>query len=293
MSNCCVVWPNPAPERTAIGGADLNGREKLIVRSIHAGRTMRTLAASLGIVISLGLGLQGEALGQTPTATPPASPTATPSANPSGPRNQLPGFAGPKSDDTVLLLPVDVELFSLSAGGVAEPKADWTAAAQQHMKAAIAARKTQLRLKSLSLDEASADEFGEQIGLHAAVAQSIALHHAGGGVWALPTKSGQLLWSFGDAMKPLRDKTGARYGLFVWVRDSYASAERKAAMVAMALLGVGISGGVQIGYASLVDLDSGDVVWFNRLGRGSGDLREAEPARESIEALLAGFPAAR
>jgi hypothetical protein len=94
-------------------------------------------------------------------------------------------------------------------------------------------------------------------------------------------------------MQPLQARSGARYGLFVWVRDSYATAERKAAMVALALLGVGVSGGVQTGYASLVDLQTGRVVWFNRLARATGDLREAAAAKESIEALLSNFPAPR
>jgi hypothetical protein len=74
------------------------------------------------------------------------------------------------------------------------------------------------------------------------------------------------------------------------VRDSYASGERVAAMVVGALLGVGLSGGAQVGYASLVDLANGQIVWFNRLSRASGDLRDPERARESAEALLAGFP---
>jgi hypothetical protein len=208
-------------------------------------------------------------------------------------KNIAPGFGGLSKADTVLVLPVDVELFSLSAGGVAEPKADWTAAAKDHMKAAVAARKKALGVTSQEASEAVADEFAEQVGLHAAVAGSIALHHSAGGVWALPTKADQLNWTFGDAMQGLGAKTGARYGLFLWVRDSYASAERKAAMVALALLGVGITGGIQVGYASLVDLQTGQVIWFNRLARGSGDLREAASARESIDALLAGFPAVR
>lgn len=94
-------------------------------------------------------------------------------------------------------------------------------------------------------------------------------------------------------MAPVRAKTGADYALFVWVRDSYASAERKAAMIAMALLGVGISGGAQVGYASLVDLRDGRVVWFNDLRRGHGDLREMESAIETAEALLKGFPSGK
>ncbi|HWK83320.1 MAG TPA: hypothetical protein VNS61_06240, partial [Caldimonas sp.] len=61
-------------------------------------------------------------------------------------------------------------------------------------------------------------------------------------------------------------------------------------MVAMALLGVGLRGGTQTGYASLVDLQTGRVLWFNRLARARGDLREGEAAAESIDSLLSGFP---
>jgi hypothetical protein len=208
-------------------------------------------------------------------------------------KNLAPGFTQLAKEAKVVLMPVDVELFSLSAGGVPEPKADWTAAALQHMKEAMGVKTRKMGVNTSPMDEAAADEFAEQVGLHAAVARSIALHHSLGGPWQLPTKEGRLDWTFGDAMKPLQAKTGARYALFVWVRDSYASAERKAAMVAMALLGIGLTGGAQVGYASLVDLETGQVLWFNRLARGSGDLREAVPAAESIDALLAGFPAAQ
>lgn len=205
-------------------------------------------------------------------------------------KHLAPGFTQLPKASEVVVMPVDVELFSMSAGGVNEPRADWTAAAQGFMKAALAKKTGTLGLKTLQLEERDADEFGELMSLHAAVARSIALHHSMGGVWALPTKGGRLDWSFDEAMKPLQERTHARYGLFVWVRDSYASAERKAAMFAMALLGVGLAGGAQVGYASLVDLDSGKVLWFNQLARASGDLREAVPAAESIDELLRGFP---
>jgi hypothetical protein len=61
-------------------------------------------------------------------------------------------------------------------------------------------------------------------------------------------------------------------------------------MVIGALLGVGMSGGAQVGYASLVDLSTGQIVWFNRLSRAYGDLRDAQKAVESAQALLAEFP---
>ena len=57
----------------------------------------------------------------------------------------------------------------------------------------------------------------------------------------------------GDAVRPLKARTGADYALFTWIRDSYASNERKATIVAMALLGSLMLGGEQVGYASLVE----------------------------------------
>lgn len=209
-------------------------------------------------------------------------------------KHLAPGFTTLPKSAKVVIMPVDVELFSLSAGGVGEPKADWTAAAHDHMKTALAAKTARIGLVADRMDETAADEFGEQVGLQAAVARSIALHHGVGGVWSLPTKEGRLDWTFGDTMKPIADKTGAQYGLFIWVRDSYASAERKAAMAAIAILSLGrvvLGTGVQNGYASLVDLRTGQVVWFNRLFSTTGDLREAKPAADSVDALLAGFPA--
>lgn len=205
-------------------------------------------------------------------------------------RQLAPGFSGLPPNAKVLVAPLDVELYSISAGGIPEPRADWTTTALTNMKKELGRLRARYQGETVELDERSADDFGELLSLHAAVARSISIHHVSGGAMALPTKGGQLDWSFGDAMKPLQEKTGARYALFVWVRDSYASGERVAAMALAAVLGVGLGGGFQQGYASLVDLESGRVLWFNRLARASGDLREPEKAAETVDALLAGFP---
>lgn len=206
-------------------------------------------------------------------------------------KNLAAGFTHLPRDATVVVMPADIELFSISGGGVLEPKADWTEAAARHFRAGVLAFNQKLGLRTVELSEDQADELAEVNTLHAAVAQAIAMHHFGS--LALPTKEGRLDWSLADAVQPVKKTTGARYALFSWVRDSYASAERKAAMIGLALLGVGIGGGSQVGYASLVDLDTGQVVWFNRMIRVSGDLREAEPAAESVNALLAEFPIAQ
>ena len=206
-------------------------------------------------------------------------------------KHLAPGFASLPKSATVALMPADIELFSISGGGVFEPKADWTEAGSRHFKAALLAKKQRLGLRTVELAEKDADELAEVNALHAAVAGAIALHHFG--PLGLPTKDGKLDWSLAEAVAPVKKATGADYALFSWVRDSYASGERTAAIIGMALLGVGMPGGQQIGYASLVDLNTGQVVWFNRLARQRGDLREAEPAAETVEALLSEFPVAK
>ena len=175
---------------------------------------------------------------------------------------------------------------------MSEPRADWTEAAQRHFRAALAARRAGFGVPPRDLSARDLDELGELNVLHGAVAEAIFVHHFLGDSWRLPTKKGALDWSLGDAVEPLRRKSGADYALFLWIRDSYASAERKAAMIAMAFLGVGLTGGAQVGYASLVNLKDGQVVWFNALNRASGDLREAKAAEETVQVLLRNFPRA-
>jgi hypothetical protein len=206
--------------------------------------------------------------------------------------NLAPGFSSRSKASRMVIVPVDVELFSISGGGVAEPKADWTQSAVANIDAVLAARKDSLGTGVERLLEKDMDDLTDLNALHAAVARSVFLHHSPG-LLKLPTKNNLMDWSMGDSVKPLKDKTGADYALFMWIRDSYATAERKAAMVVMALFRVGVPGGAQTGYASLVDLNSGRVVWFNSLLRASGDLRDPASATETIDTLLKGFPVSR
>jgi hypothetical protein len=205
-------------------------------------------------------------------------------------KNRAPGFEAIPKASTIAVMPVDIELFEISAGGVIEPRADWTEAASRHFRAALERKKRTLGVRTVELGEKDADEVAEINALHAAVARSISLHHFGPGFLNLPTKEGRLDWSLGEPVREIRRRTGADYALFTWIRDSYASGERIATMIVFALLGVGLGGGAQVGYASLVDLDTGQVLWFNRLLRATGDLREADKAAETVEALLADFP---
>jgi hypothetical protein len=223
------------------------------------------------------------------SAAVPAQEAGPPPAEKADPRHLAPGFQARPAHSRLLIMPAEMELFSISAGGVEEPKADWTEAAQRHFKAALAQRRDKLGSNAVELGDAQLDEFAELHALHRAVAEAVFMHHSRR-TRKLPTKNGRLDWSLGEAVRPLKAKTGADYALFTWIRDSYASNERKATMLALALLGAISTGGTQSGYASLVDLDTGRIVWFNDLDRMSGDLREQAAALETVDTLLKGFP---
>ncbi len=79
--------------------------------------------------------------------------------------------------------------------------------------------------------------------------------------------------------------------MLVLVGDRFASTGGVATIIfALLLTGGRMQGGVQLGFSSLVDLNTGEVVWFNRLIRGAGDLRTPAGANETVGVLLSNFP---
>jgi hypothetical protein len=194
----------------------------------------------------------------------------------------------------ILLMPLNVELSEMSAAGMLEPKADWTTAANKYMLEALRAEnaKRSVQMVEFNEDKAPADKRDDLLQLsklHGAVGQSIMVHQYLQPM-ALPTKEGKFDWSLGPSTQALRDVYGADYALFVYVRDSYTSAGRAAMILVAAVFRVHLAGGSQVGFASLVDLNTGNVVWFNRLARAAGDLRTEAAAQETVQTLIAGLP---
>jgi hypothetical protein len=198
---------------------------------------------------------------------------------------------------SILLMPMDVELSALTAGGILEPNAEWTANARQFILQAIKDKFAPRNIALLSKEStetiplnADEDKLRTQlIKLHEVVGRSILVHQYMEPL-RLPNKKGKLDWTLGEEAGFLKEKFGADYALFVYVRDSYVTAGRVAMMFVAAAFGYSMPGGAQVGFASLVDLNTGQVVWFNRLLRGTGDLRNREEAVESVTVLLADFP---
>jgi len=200
-----------------------------------------------------------------------------------------------KIEGSVVMIEPDIELSEVLAGGVQEPRQAWSEAARRLYPQAVKNRISNGRVKQLpdfmipkDLDPSS--RLGQVIRLNYAVASSILISTAPGG--QLATKKGkQLDWSFGPGVEEIRKQTGADYALFTYVRDSYTSGGQAALrVIGFLLLGGDIGGGQQIGVTTLVDLRTGQVVWFNFLAKQSGDLRDEEGAANTAQSMLKGFP---
>lgn len=194
----------------------------------------------------------------------------------------------------VLLFEPDVQLSLVTAAGLHEPHAEWTEAGRQNVLAALDGFMRERNASLIPYREPrnnpdEAHRHNQIMKMHQAVGVSI-LNHKYNQTLALPGKAERFDWTLGPDTRMLKEEFGADYALFVFIRDSYASAGRVAVMVVGAMFGVGMQGGIQFGFASLVDLDSGEVVWFNRLVSETGDLRTPEPARQAVENLLTDVP---
>jgi hypothetical protein len=188
----------------------------------------------------------------------------------------------------VVLMDPNVRLSELEAGGSLTPRADWTATAKGFIASDIRRALASDNIELVESGPLSDVHLAQLAKLHDAVGKAILLHLYLGA--KLPTKGSALDYTLGPGVTDLRSKFGADYALFTYVEDSYTTAGRAFLMILGAAAGIGISGGQQVGFCSLVDLRTGNVVWFNLLSSMSGDLRTEKPAQDTVNNLLKGLP---
>jgi hypothetical protein len=199
----------------------------------------------------------------------------------------------PKAGSRVLLVEPDVQLSMLTVAGLPEPKADWTASGRGNIQAELESRMgaNNHPFSKVRPDDAMEGKVGQLLRLHEAVGLSVIMFNYSG--FSLPTKptTGPFDWTLGEGAQTLGQTYNADYALFVYARGSFSSAGRKVAMVGAAMLGVGIAPASQQAFASLVDLKTGQVVWFNMATAGAdADMRSPEGAKNLVAALLKGAP---
>jgi len=213
-------------------------------------------------------------------------------------------FTPPQGDYRLLVLRPDVTVGSLTTGGMVEPRADWTEQARSNIIAALRAQQA-ARGGKLTIVEhrnelpgVAEQELADVERLNFVVDESIVEHKYLGDY--LPTKRRTGLdWTLGEDAVRLGQKGGYDYALFLHAEDEVASRGR----IALGVIGLAgcivgfcapnVGGAEQLDYASLVDLRTGDVVWFNVVDAASqvpgikfGDLRTPEGAAQMVERLL-------
>jgi hypothetical protein len=213
-------------------------------------------------------------------------------------------FTPPAGDHKLLVLRPDVTVGSITTGGMVEPRADWTEQARRSIIEALKAQQAGRGGKLTIVEHrnevpgVTAQELADMERLNFVVDQSIVLHKYLGEY--LPTKRGKGLdWTLGQDAVKLGQKSGYDYALFLHAEDQVASGGR----IALGILGLAgcfigfcapnVGGQQQLDYASLVDLKTGEVVWFNVVQAGSqipgikfGDLRTPQGAAQMVDRLL-------
>ncbi|MGE5063631.1 MAG: hypothetical protein ACM3IG_06160 [Myxococcales bacterium] len=213
-------------------------------------------------------------------------------------------FTPPEGDYKLLVLRPDVTVGSLTTGGMTEPRADWTDEARTNIVAALKAQQAARGGKVTIIEHRnevpgiSTQELADVERLNFVVDESIVQHKYLGDY--LPTKYKKGLdWTLGVDAVELGQKTGYDYALFLHAEDQVASTGR----IALGVLGLAgcfvgfcapnVGGAEQLDYASLVDLKTGEVVWFNVVDAASqvpgikfGDLRTPAGAAQMVERLL-------
>lgn len=200
-------------------------------------------------------------------------------------------FTAPPAGSRIVVMTPDVQLGVLTAAGLQEPREDWSRSARDGLARALAAQIQREGHTGSTLDPTTAMEgrVGQLIRLHDAVGASILAVNYGGA--NLPTRRGNFEWTLGDGVQEIATTYNADYALFVTARGSYASSGRVAAMVGMAILGVGVPLGGQQGFASLVDLRTGNVIWFNvAQASPNQDMRDPGGAASYVTMLLSDAP---
>jgi hypothetical protein len=198
----------------------------------------------------------------------------------------------------IVMVEPSIQLYEMLASGMLEPRADWTRAAREHFPAAIGEF---LRNKNATLvpdyypeaDMPTEHRVRQVLALNTAVMSTIFTHsymHV-----PLPTRgTGRkrpLSWTVGPGVQEIRKITNADYMLTLQISDSYSSTGRKAMMLLGLVLQVALlQGGNQGGIATLVDLHTGEVVWFNVMTDQLGDMRDKDSATATARRLLKGLP---
>lgn len=202
------------------------------------------------------------------------------------------GFKLPPGEVKILVFRPQVAVGEQTTGGMNEPSVEWTEAAKGHLITALRKEQAARGTSLVMVPELEGEQnrlVADYTALFRTVAEAAFQHKMFPGN-RLPTKKKEFDWTLGREAAQLRS-LGGDYGLFFFTHDSYGSTGRKIAQILGAVAGFGLMpSGVHVGYAGLVDLTTGDLVWLNADLQMGGDVRTPDGAEKRVAQLLEEFP---
>ena len=201
------------------------------------------------------------------------------------------------SDRRILVFRPRIRVGEQSTGGMFEPRADWNELARTNLDTALDQQQALYGNALIDAPEAFGEDariVSEYLSLFGAISSSIINYQFFVGN-RLETKkadnrSERFDWSLGPGVSQLPGADQADYGLFIFTEDQFGSTGRKALQIFGALAGVSVQSGVHAGYAALIDLRTGNVLWINADYQMGGDVREVDGAARRMEQLFEAFP---
>ncbi len=195
----------------------------------------------------------------------------------------------------IVLLPPQVFVYELSAGGVPTRMADWEATARDNIVAAATRLAQQAGFELVpapTLDPLLADQLEAHIGLYDRVAQSVFVYGRGDQeAWA--HKKNEFDYTVGPGLAFLREHTGTDAALIVLGSDFISSGGRRAAFIAGLALGIVMPLGQSFITAGIVDLTTGDVLWMSFDSSLSMDSRAPADVDSLMRDLYQTWPGPR
>jgi hypothetical protein len=186
----------------------------------------------------------------------------------------------------VLLLPLDVTVYRVGAGGVTERAEDLTKDERTETEALLRgdiAKDKHLDLVPLpALDSVSQAQLDEHIALYEQVASAALMHTGSIGAWS--QKLSHFDYTLGSGLRFLKERTGADAALIIVGQGGVPTMSSYVAGILPILVGVvAVPQSRAQAVVGVIDLETGNVLWLDQ-SAGPGSISTA------VSKVLDGYP---
>lgn len=194
----------------------------------------------------------------------------------------------------VVVLPVDIKVYEVTAGDISEEVPEWSAEASKNvLKALSDAIQSEKSLSEVVFPRLAPSEtavVNEHIALYKLVTSAIDNNE-------LEHKTRHFDFCIGPGLNALQRETGADVAVMVWGRDYASTAGRKtkAVLGSIPLVNAFTGPAPSLGRSwvgiGLIDLRTGDILWLKSESRGStSNLRDFADAKDIMSSIFDVYP---